>query len=65
MYVYVPYLATSNRTAKIPSTHHNGAADWLKFIEAMQDNAIIWSVFVPVDVVRCCTYMKLSFIYLL
>jgi hypothetical protein len=33
--------------------HHNGAGNWLKPIECIQDNALIMSVFVPSELATC------------
>jgi hypothetical protein len=33
--------------------HYNGAGDWLKPIECIQDNAPIISVFVPSELATC------------
>jgi hypothetical protein len=35
----IPHLTTSDRTARIPSMYYNGAGDWLKSGEVIQDNA--------------------------
>jgi hypothetical protein len=32
---------------------YNGAGKWLKFIEALQDKALIVSIFVPSELVTC------------
>jgi hypothetical protein len=37
------------------SMYHDGTGDWLESPEAVQDNALISSVFVPSEVVRCFT----------
>jgi hypothetical protein len=54
---YVPHLFTPDGTARISSMHYNGAGDWLKPIESMQDNAliiiVIMSVFVPPELATC------------
>jgi hypothetical protein len=41
----VPRFFTSDRIARIPLMHYVGAGDGLKFIEGIQDNAFIVSVF--------------------
>jgi hypothetical protein len=50
----VPHLTMSDGTARIPSIHHNSAADWLNLSEVIQNNTLILSVFVPLDGVRLC-----------
>jgi hypothetical protein len=47
------HLFTSDGTARIPSMHYNGAGDWLKPIECIQDKALIISVFVPLELATC------------
>jgi hypothetical protein len=38
------------RAARTSSMYHNGADDWPKCSEVVQDNALIKSVFVPSEV---------------
>jgi hypothetical protein len=49
----LPHLFTSDGTARIPSMYSNGAGDWLKLIEGIQDNALIISVFIPSELATC------------
>jgi hypothetical protein len=52
---YILHLFTSDGTARISSMHYNGAGDWLKPTECIQDKALIISVFVPSELATCST----------
>jgi hypothetical protein len=49
----LPYLFTSNGTARMPSMQHNGAGVKLESIEDIQDNVLIVGVCVLWDLVTC------------
>jgi hypothetical protein len=51
----LPHLATSYRIAGLPSIRYDGAIDYLKSIETIQENAFIASVFVPSELVTYST----------
>jgi hypothetical protein len=40
--------------------HYDGAGDWLKPIECIQDNALIISVFIPSELATCQQYAQLG-----
>jgi hypothetical protein len=52
----VPHLFTSDGTARIPSMHYDGTCIWLKRSKGIWDIALIFSVVVLSDMVRCCAY---------
>jgi hypothetical protein len=56
----VPYLTTSDGTARIPLIHHNSAADELESTEVIQDTALIVRVFVLSELVTCSILIKVG-----
>jgi hypothetical protein len=59
-FLNIPHLFTSNRTVRIPLMHHNGAGDYLKHSEVIQDKALTVSVFVLSELVTCSIYILTS-----
>jgi hypothetical protein len=56
----VLHLFISDGTARIPSMNYDGAGDWLKPIECIQDNALIISVFILSELATCQLYAQLG-----
>jgi hypothetical protein len=54
------HLFASDRTARISPMHYNGAGDWLKPIECIQNKALIIGVFVPLELGTCSTAVPLA-----
>jgi hypothetical protein len=52
---YLMHPSTSDRIARIPSVYYGRVGDQLKASKFIQDNALVLSVFVLSDMVRCCT----------
>jgi hypothetical protein len=53
----LPYFTTSDETARIPSMYYDGTRDQLKSSEVIQENALVLSVLIPSDEVRCGSSM--------
>jgi hypothetical protein len=41
----LPHLATSDKTAKVPSIYYNDTLNWLESTEIIQDTALVVTVF--------------------
>jgi hypothetical protein len=51
----LPLVTTSGGAVRLPSTYYDNATTALKSVEIIQDNALMVSVFVPLELTPCGT----------